>query len=468
VSGPRLLHGFFAADCRLPEIARNTLSDVVVQLQNQVISSLEKSWQLDIKIDLAVLEEASDECQDRAIESLQQLHRRLLIAPPLYQTPPHSPPSAPPPTPLSTEGFFIAGPRKPSRSDSWDTAPVSAVSEDRWRDSGYVGSAGGSVRKNATDGFKADPRIVDLPESPSDVQRSLTPPPPPKDPRRSRSVSRGDEAYQSREDYDIPPRSQAPTVRHSRVSNLSTEVPTDQNDPENVAYNPWLPIVPDVSQDPRAGGQVQRRPPLRNSSMAPQVVEYRQPRPAPPPPPPPGRDLPPLPAELDSVAIHQLTIRPSEEKRESCHSSGLISLEEIPIDERKGPSWTWLPPKAGETPQQPPKNTTTARTTSLPPPQPLRVDHSTETKRELPGQENNFAGLCKGESPLSEMGGVFFSFLFFFLKPPVSRHGWLLTRSGRRSMASSDRRSQKGFSRTHASGHAVQDGALLQVHKMQL
>ncbi|MCJ1392001.1 hypothetical protein MMC18_004868 [Xylographa bjoerkii] len=77
--------------------ALNTLKDIIIHLQGQVIGNLKVAWQHDDStIDFMPLQNVSDDSQSRAIICLTQLHQRLLLAAPITEmrySPPHPPQS---------------------------------------------------------------------------------------------------------------------------------------------------------------------------------------------------------------------------------------------------------------------------------------------------------------------------------------------------------------------------------------
>ncbi|MCJ1382487.1 hypothetical protein MMC17_005600 [Xylographa soralifera] len=75
--------------------ALNTLKDIIIHLQSQVIGNLKVAWQHDDStIDFIPLQDVSDDSQSRTILCLMQLHQRLLVAAPIAEMrpgPPHPP-----------------------------------------------------------------------------------------------------------------------------------------------------------------------------------------------------------------------------------------------------------------------------------------------------------------------------------------------------------------------------------------
>ena len=71
----------------------NTLKDIIIHLQSQVIGNLKVAWQHDDStIDFIPLQDVSDDSQSRTILCLMQLHQRLLVAAPITEmrsSPPH-------------------------------------------------------------------------------------------------------------------------------------------------------------------------------------------------------------------------------------------------------------------------------------------------------------------------------------------------------------------------------------------
>ena len=77
------------------EEALNTLKDIIIHLQSQVIGNLKVAWQHDdSNIDFIPLQDVSDDSQSRTILCLMQLHQRLLVAAPITEMRP-SPPLPP-------------------------------------------------------------------------------------------------------------------------------------------------------------------------------------------------------------------------------------------------------------------------------------------------------------------------------------------------------------------------------------
>ncbi|MCJ1281358.1 hypothetical protein MMC26_000677 [Xylographa opegraphella] len=75
--------------------ALNTLKDIIIHLQSQVIGNLKVAWQHDDStIDFVPLQDVSDDSQSQTILCLMQLHQRLLVAAPIVDmrpSPPHPP-----------------------------------------------------------------------------------------------------------------------------------------------------------------------------------------------------------------------------------------------------------------------------------------------------------------------------------------------------------------------------------------
>ena len=96
------------------EEARDTLKNIIIHLQGQVISNLKIAWQHDTTVDFVPLQDVSDDSQDRAILCLMQLHQRLLVAAPIKEIAYTSQPPQKVP-----HGFIEA----PSRHESWASQP---------------------------------------------------------------------------------------------------------------------------------------------------------------------------------------------------------------------------------------------------------------------------------------------------------------------------------------------------------
>ena len=85
------------ANFRRAEEARDTLKNIIIHLQGQVISNLKIAWQEDASVDFLPLQDVSDDSQDRTILCLMQLHQRLLVAAPITEMN-YSPPQSAQPT----------------------------------------------------------------------------------------------------------------------------------------------------------------------------------------------------------------------------------------------------------------------------------------------------------------------------------------------------------------------------------
>ena len=70
------------------ETARDALKDIIIHLQGQVISNLKIQWQQDTFVDFNVLQDVSDESQDRAILVLMQLQQRIITSAPIEELEP--------------------------------------------------------------------------------------------------------------------------------------------------------------------------------------------------------------------------------------------------------------------------------------------------------------------------------------------------------------------------------------------
>lgn len=67
----------------LPEIARDSLRDVIIHLQGQIISNLKIQWQQDTYVDFSTLQDVSDASQDRAVLILIELQQRIIMSAPI-------------------------------------------------------------------------------------------------------------------------------------------------------------------------------------------------------------------------------------------------------------------------------------------------------------------------------------------------------------------------------------------------
>ena len=65
------------------EVARDALKDIIIHLQQQVISNLKIHWQQDTFVDFTALQDVSDSSQDRCILVLMQLQQRLITSGPI-------------------------------------------------------------------------------------------------------------------------------------------------------------------------------------------------------------------------------------------------------------------------------------------------------------------------------------------------------------------------------------------------
>jgi len=71
------------------EVARDALKDILIHLQQQVISNLKLHWHQDTFIDFATLQDVSDSSQDRCALVLMQLQQRIITSGPIENlTPP--------------------------------------------------------------------------------------------------------------------------------------------------------------------------------------------------------------------------------------------------------------------------------------------------------------------------------------------------------------------------------------------
>ena len=116
------------------EEALNTLKDIIIHLQSQVIGNLKVAWQHDDRtIDFIPLQDVSDDSQSRTILCLMQLHQRLLVAAPITEMrpiPPHLPqngfhgfiePVSRQQTAFTQSSIPLASPLLPSRSSTATT-----------------------------------------------------------------------------------------------------------------------------------------------------------------------------------------------------------------------------------------------------------------------------------------------------------------------------------------------------------
>ncbi|MCJ1399619.1 hypothetical protein MMC11_002821 [Xylographa trunciseda] len=107
--------------------ALNTLKDIIIHLQSQVIGNLKVAWQHDDRtIDFIPLQDVSDDSQSRTILCLMQLHQRLLVAAPITvmrSSPPHGfiEPASRQQTGLSQLSSSSSFPLSPSRTSTETT-----------------------------------------------------------------------------------------------------------------------------------------------------------------------------------------------------------------------------------------------------------------------------------------------------------------------------------------------------------
>lgn len=169
----------------IPEIARDALKDVTIDLQRQVISNLKIQWQQDTLVDFDALQDASDSTQDRAILVLMHLQQRIitagsienLIPPPLFasqfpvnnRNPTHltqriAAPPSPPPSEVSSGTFPAPFDYAPSTFLTPSSAATEAQTEKKssryprfWRSKGAKRSSDGSIESR----FKMPPSQSD-------------------------------------------------------------------------------------------------------------------------------------------------------------------------------------------------------------------------------------------------------------------------------------------------------------------
>lgn len=110
------------ANVHCPEEARDTLKDIIIHLQSQVISNLKLAWQEDTHVDFLPLQDVSDASQDRAIMCLIQLQQRLLLAEPIQELQYNSL------RPSPSQGFIEP---LDSRQPSWKSTAQSIPSSSR-------------------------------------------------------------------------------------------------------------------------------------------------------------------------------------------------------------------------------------------------------------------------------------------------------------------------------------------------
>lgn len=78
------------------QIARDSLKDIIIHIQRQIISNLKLQWQQETMIDFSPLQDASDSSQNQVLLVLIQLQQRILVSgaienmrpPPLFYDPP--------------------------------------------------------------------------------------------------------------------------------------------------------------------------------------------------------------------------------------------------------------------------------------------------------------------------------------------------------------------------------------------
>ena len=75
----------------IAEVARDALKDIIIHLQQQVITNLKTHWEQDTFVDFAALQDVSGSSQGRAMLILMQLQQRIVMSAPIQN-------SAPPPS----------------------------------------------------------------------------------------------------------------------------------------------------------------------------------------------------------------------------------------------------------------------------------------------------------------------------------------------------------------------------------
>ncbi|KAL9104625.1 MAG: hypothetical protein Q9163_000429 [Psora crenata] len=102
------------------DVARDALKDIIIHLQQQVISNLKIHWEQDTFVDFAALQDVSDSSQDRCILVLMQLQQRIITSGPIENlTPP----------PLNVVHAYNQRPLPPGISNYVYTSPSDPTSD---------------------------------------------------------------------------------------------------------------------------------------------------------------------------------------------------------------------------------------------------------------------------------------------------------------------------------------------------
>lgn len=207
------------------EEARDTLKDIIIHLQGQVILNLKVAWHEDTNVNALPLQDVSDGSQDRAILCLMQLHQRLMVAAPITQIS-YSPPVSKF-NPVFTESSL-------PRVESWNTQSSTAGPS---RSSTIEVDPEISVRRCGI--FRRQKIIVEVPQPliaklPQGAPMRGPPSVPLKDDRQMGNLMIG-------HGVDLPSREEE-LFNRSRVSSMSdrrssiAEEESLQSDP---FYDPW-------------------------------------------------------------------------------------------------------------------------------------------------------------------------------------------------------------------------------------
>ena len=342
------------------EVARDALKDIIIHLQGQVITNLKIAWQQDAFVDFHNLQDVSDLSQDRAVMALLQLQQRILTQAPINELTPARPS-------LLNHPHVDAHPL-PSAQNPWTNqqAPpristISSIESEKKTSNPFRALL---RRPKVQTEHQQPPRIVNhstgfnpdyhFPANPyRDVQGdSLLREP------SIRSISTGEEP-----------------IHGSRLSSASTESSTDVK-PDNIEFNPWSGSrEPSPTPNPRASQSSnlsEWHPSIPSSSSS-----YR---------------------ESQSSSISEHTPSPGSAHRPSRSPNTYISSPSSAHRSSQSSNTSGhVPPM----PTRQPNHTSVQSFNRLPRRVSTRtldvsVSRTLSSKPHLPGQDNDFAGFCKG------------------------------------------------------------------------
>ncbi|MCJ1472694.1 hypothetical protein MMC13_001343 [Lambiella insularis] len=337
--------------------AINTLKDIIIHLQGQVISNLKIAWrEEDTMIDFLPLQDVSDDSQDRTILCLMQLHQRLLVAAPITEmrnVPPHTPPTA-------FHGFVEPASRQSSFATQSTIAAPSLMSPLR----SSTNTTEVEIRRPSRFPFRKQKTIVEAAQprilnASSIIPEGFPPTTPPKDYLADDLLIRGLGLGTSPPDR-LP-------LNVSRMSSVSTGS-TYSDEPEHPESNPFFDPWKDTSRPLPSRRKSQSY--LHRLSLGPDTIPEHT------------SALGHRTSEPSSHPCIPSSMRPSSAgKRNSQASDNSLQLSSTPsVDSTRRPSQSLRPP-----PTEPPiaQQVIQPRTTG-------------GLRGYLPTEENDFAGFCNG------------------------------------------------------------------------